>query len=275
MSTPYIHDDCYDQCANDGMLTIDNILVNNIKLAESQLSSEHPYVFYDLTLLSTEVHALNSLMLNEEALKQFDHFEAKSTTNNIKEQLMNFFKAVSLSSNTNLNTTVNLINRIFMTASSYNNENEIALFDLRVSSSNIGYGVPHDWHTDDIYAECQHRNFITLVGPSTLFYNDINVKDQILSGQAEMSEILALKTESSSYSVAGENLIDYSKVERASFGQGAIFYQGTNDAALHTGPRETFTNRITVIIDKCDISVIPKILENQAGDDTSRARPIQ
>ncbi len=102
--------------------------------------------------------------------------------------------------------------------------------------------------------KCHHRNIITLIVPPTLFYNDLNVKEEILNGDVELSEILALKTKFSSSWGPGEHLIDYSKVERAGFGQGAIFTQGGDKAALHASPREyVFQTRITLVTDKCDI----------------------
>lgn len=261
MSEISINDGLDCQYCNDGALATDNTIVENIRLAESKLSSDSPYVFYDLNFSDEEVYALNNIKFNNSNLAQLDHFEANSTSSDFKTDLEEFFRKISLN-DSDTKTIVNLVMRIFI--SSENKESEISLLDVRVRSGNIGYGIPHDWHIDDIYQECHYRNFITLIGPSTLFYNDVNVKNKILSGDAEMSEILSLKTESSSTSVKGEYLIDYSKVERARFGQGVLFYQGTNDAALHSGPREGVTTRITLTIDKCDISLIPKILETLA-----------
>ncbi len=85
----------------------------------------------------------------------------------------------------------------------------------------------------------------------------------------ESSEILALKTEFSSYWGPGEHLIDYSKVERAGSGQGAIFTQGSDKAALHASPREyVFQTRITLVIDKCDVSVVDSLNSDSSDDDS-------
>ena len=76
------------------------------------------------------------------------------------------------------------------------------------------------------------------------------------------------------------SLIDQSKIVRASFGQGALFCQGPEDAALHAGPQEEFDARILIVIDTCETQVVKAMAEAAAEDskpsvDSSSLLPLQ
>ncbi len=123
----------YEQASTCGALNIDENLVNNIKYAESSVSINNPFAFYEINFSQEEVDALESFRLNTEVLSQFENMEANSTSN-YKSSLDDYFNKISLDDSKSSILT-NLVDRIFTSASSYNTENEISLLDIRVASS--------------------------------------------------------------------------------------------------------------------------------------------
>lgn len=188
---------CESEFANQnsdcGMLEAENILANNIKVAESKLSSENPYAFYDIDLSNEEVNALFDILL----LKDNNCIEGALLPSNlqnisIKEDLQKIYSIVvnkadnhiklplleSLAkiSSSNMDVIASLVERIVFSASSYNGEGYMTLFSLRLA----GDGNSDYWHVDG-NDKCDNRNIISLKGPSTLFYSgDSNfIKDRI------------------------------------------------------------------------------------------------
>ena len=255
----YDNGDLYEQCTKS--------LSDNIKLAEAQLGPYNSYAFYDLDLSEEEITSLANFESNGTALHELNyHFEANSTTSNLIVHLNKFFESVSIN-NSNTNSISSIVNKIFTSVNSLKSIDEVALLDLRIT----GYGIDEKWHTDNLLKDCQHRNIIALVGPSTLFYNSTaEIKDL----RIKINDFDAIQHDSSPYGTPEgkeqmerieklNSLINESEIARPAFGQGALFYQGGENPALHAVPHELFNERIVVVIDVCNAQTYKEMQDKE------------
>lgn len=229
-------------------------LVNNIEQASSKLGEDNPFVNYNINFTNEEVQVLKDFTLNIPLFRSenyYDYFEANSTAeiSKISNSFLRFLNHVS-SSKEYTDVVVKLMERIFLAASYNNNPDEITLLDFRVTSPSKGYNIDTTWHIDYIFSSCMHRNFITFKGPPTLFYNDKSVKEQIFN-------------QDSAENTYSQQLIDPAKIDRPALGQGTVFIQGGDNAALHAGTDRTDEDRLVMILDKCNLIAEPGILENR------------
>jgi hypothetical protein len=90
---------------------------------------------------------------------------------------LGYFNSITSNSESNSKVLVHLIGRIFAASVKFDTEDEVSLLEVRA-----GYGLTNYWHTDDNFKSFIYRNILTLVGPSTIFYNDSTAIDRGVQG---------------------------------------------------------------------------------------------
>ena len=145
-------------------------------------------------------------------------------------------------------TIIKLINAI-KESSIAGNATSFSVDALHISTANAAKG--YSWHydvNDDkdeddnfiVSDDYFFKNIITLVGPTTLFYPaDTEFR------QAFLASLLDRDVYNKH-----EEIIDYSKVSRANFGQGTVFEP---TLTLHSFPIEQAEYRLRIMISKDDV----------------------
>lgn len=236
---------------------LDLTLANNMHAAVDQLSSEKNFVVYDLNLSSSDKDILSEVNFK---CNHLPNFQYNSTTphESFSYNLQSFldYKLVNTSYSEPL---TDILKNIY-TASIYDiKDNEVVIFEMRISCYMEAERYS-GWHTDGSSPDYLHRNFITLVGPATSFYNDTDIRDQIDDN--------ALFIHNNN---TDNNFIDYSKITKTALGQGVI----DSGEALHAAPCQPghTVDRLFVIIEKYDMSLNTNGYIHESMEDPNIGNP--
>lgn len=221
-------------------------LTSNIQNSLLELSSGSYFSFYDINLSQEEIDILNQVKFDFNKSRQFDSFNYNTSLSQdkLKSNLINFFsyKLLDRSYATEL---AGIIENIYALTIYTNKPNQYSMLTVNIQI----HGLTQSWHTDDIdssYKTCgEYKNFITLIGPVTSFYNtsDENIIKEIQDiyfNQSEHQDSLSYLANNG----VDNHLIQYSQVVKPLLGQGAIFGMD----AVHSGPSEYIGDRLTVSI---------------------------
>ncbi len=224
-----------------------DILYSKIQEAILSLTSSMLFAHYDLDLSDDEAKALSDFSFNCIIPQQECEFGSLSSQDSdiFKNKLLDFLSKISFN-NPHINTTVNLIDRIFRAASNSNISQNTEL-TLMIYSKECGceYSENQLWHTDD-YQEGEYRNVITVVGAKTMFYHDdkdTNTTQQINKYNAELIQ----KNMLFEVRNIGHQFIQESKISTPASGQGSVFLSHKN-GALHSAPHTL--DRLVITLDK-------------------------
>lgn len=248
--------------------------IDSLATASSSLHN-NSFVHFDLNLSNDDFVVFNQLTSAQN--KDDCYFDECLNCDNTKNQTQALIDCINNSSdseatiiNQAVSIVIKLANDIKITLG---NPHDYILVQFRNLYNNLDTDVVannnQDWHIDSLYSDFAQRTIITFKGNPTDFYPLASDK------RNEYNDLYNIYNSGQNYS-ALQDFIDPALISNPKTGQGTIFTNLADNAAVHAIPKsggELGSTRIVLIIDIASKETMD-LFNNRLIEDEQNPRPI-